>query len=45
MHFLDFQAKAAKSKLKKVTLTAAPEGIKVKDMASKEIIIECSIFR
>lgn len=38
-------AKAAKTKLKKVTLTAAPEGIKVKDMASKEVIIECSIFR
>ena len=38
-------AKATKSKLRKVTLTAGPKGIQVRDMASKEMVIECSIFR
>ncbi|XP_052087433.1 low density lipoprotein receptor adapter protein 1-B-like [Mytilus californianus] len=38
-------AKTAKSKLRKVTLTTSPEGMKVLDMASKELLIECSIFR
>lgn len=38
-------AKAAKSKLRKVTLTTSPVGIEVKDMSSKETVIECSIFR